>query len=134
MRLPIGYEYVEDSAADFAENLSTDEPDITQDWATAYIVRWDMPSPRPEVSETTPTATQTFYITGEGELDGDYACVEAQSGDIGKIGEVIGTFYSITSTATNPETSEITATLVADIVVDDTDGEVYVISWKVSPQ
>jgi hypothetical protein len=132
MRLPIGYEYVEESADDFEENLSTDEPDITQDWAGAYMVNWEMSSPRPEVSEGTPIQTQTFYITGEGELEGDYACVEAQSQDIGQLGEFTGTFYGITSTATHPESGA--TTVVADVVVDETDDKIYIVRWQVNPE
>lgn len=132
VRLPIGYEYVEDSADEFDENLSTDEPDITQDWDNAYMINWELSPPRPDVSETTPIQIQAFYVTGEGELEGDYACVEAQSQSVGQIGEVIGTFYSITSTATHPESGA--TTIVADVVVDETDGEVYIVRWQINPE
>ncbi len=133
MKLPAGYEYVEESAGDFGENLSTDEPDIAQDWDGAYMVSWEMGSPRPEVSEASPVQTQTFYISGEGELEGDYACMEAQSSDIGQIGEFAGTFYSITSRAYD-SSGAVAAKIVADVLVDATDGKIYTVRWEVTPQ
>lgn len=131
VRLPIVCEYVEDSADEFDENLSTDEPDITQDWDSAYMVNWEVPA-HLYVGLDQPTATQTFYVTGEEGMEGDYTWVAAQAQSVGQIGEVIGTFYSITSTATHPESGA--TTVVADVVVDETDGEVYIVRWQINPE
>jgi len=137
VRLPMGYEYVEDSAADFAENLSTDEPDdITQDWDNAYMLDWGWEAAsRPTITEGTPILTQEFYvidITGEGEQEGDYTWAEGDPNSVGQLGEFTGTFYGITSMATHPESGA--TTVVADVVVDETDGKIYIVRWQINPE
>lgn len=127
-RLPPGYEYQDDSAGDFPDNLSTDEPDESQDEDEAWMVNWALGTPAPEVSESDPVATQVFYITGEGDLEGDYAWVVARSSDISEVGEMTGGLHIITSTATRD--SETTAKIVADVLVMD--GTPYIVSWQIS--
>jgi len=98
VRLPVGYSYQSDSA-DIEGNLSREEPDDTPDGAGAQMLNWEFPSPRPEVSEAAPTANQTFYVTGTGWPEGDYAWVDGLQPSVGQMGEVIGTLYRITATA-----------------------------------
>lgn len=129
-RIPLGYGYQSWSAASFAENLSTNEPDEVVDGAGAYMLNWMLESPYPSVSEDDPVQTQTFYITGEGSQEGDYAWVVANREDIGAVGEVSGTFYRITATATRYGDGETTAEIVADAVLAD--GTADIISWQVS--
>jgi len=130
-RIPIGYSYQSGSAANFPENLSTDEPDETLDTLGAYMLNWVLESPRPAVSENVTVKTQTFYITGEGSQEGHYAWVVAAEGDIGAVGEIAGTFYRITATATQPENGETTARIVADVMIEE-EGRIYIISWQIA--
>ena len=107
VRLPVGYSYQSGSAAIFLANLSTVEPDDTLDGAGAQMLNWEFGSPRPDVSEGEPV-TQTFYVTGEEALEGDYSWVQARSSGIDVVGEVIGTVYRITATATSDSGSSTT--------------------------
>ena len=133
-RLPTGYSYQSGSAGDFGGNLSTDEPDDTLDGAGAHMLNWELPSPEPEVSEEDPTATQTFYITGTGEPEGDYAWVEAGRMDIWVVSEATGTLYRITATATRPGDVEPTAKVVADAIFNEATEEISIIVWQINPQ
>lgn len=94
-RLPVSYNYETGSAALFGGNLSTAEPTNTLDGGGAHLLAWDF-------SQTTidPTGTQTFYATGSGPLEHDYGWAEATRQDVGTVGELTGTFYVITATAT----------------------------------
>ncbi len=136
VRLPLGYSYKPGSAASFADNLSTNEPIDTLDGAGAHMLGWEFGSPRPEVSEGDPIATQTFYVTGEGGQEGDYAWVVSAESDIWVVGEVTGESYRITATATRPGDGEITAKVTAYVFTEEVEGEVvtHIVSWQVSPQ
>jgi len=136
VRLPVGYGYEPGSAANpsFDNNLSTDEPDDTLDGAGAPMLSWELPPPCPDVSEEDRIATQTFYVTGEGGLEGDYTWVKAGREEIGQVGEVIGILYGITATATLPEDGEITARVMADAILDEGTGEIGIILWQINPQ
>ena len=129
-RLPMGYSYQPGSAASFANNLSITEPDEVLDSSGAYMLNWEWGEPYPSVSQDNPIETQTFYITGEGDLEGDYTWVVASRTDIGGVGELTGTLYIITTTATQPESGEITAKIVADVVMEG--GTIHIVSWQVS--
>jgi hypothetical protein len=129
-RLPLGYSYQEGSAAEFGDNLSEDEPDETYDAEGAQLINWVFGTPLPSVSSSNPVEKQQFYLEGSGELDGDYAWVVANREDIGAVGEISGTLYTITATATDAATSQTTAQIVADIIEDS--GITYVIQWQVS--
>jgi hypothetical protein len=132
VQLPLDYSYQTDSAAIFGDNLSTDEPDIWQDWSGVYMLDWEFPPPRPEVSEGEPVRTQRFYITGEGEQTGDYSWVVAERGNIGVTSEITGGLYKIMATATQPSDGEVTASVVAYVLKGE--AETHIVSWKVSPQ
>lgn len=134
VRLPVGYSYQAGSAHSFGGNLSTSEPVDTLDGAGAHLLHWEFGSPRPQVSQDNPTRTQALYITGEGELNGDYTWVEGQPNAIGQVGEVIGAFYRITATATHPEDGEITAEVVADVMWYEQQGEMRILLWEINPQ
>ncbi|MFC2002179.1 hypothetical protein ACFLUZ_06765, partial [Chloroflexota bacterium] len=95
----------------------------------AYMLSWEFEIPRPEITVDDPVATQVFYITGEGELAGDYAWVVAASADIGGIGELNGTLYIITATATRLQDGEIAARVVADVLMEE--GVANIISWQI---
>jgi len=129
-RIPVGYEYQDYSSAEFPENLSTDEPDETIDALGAYLLNWELGPPYPTVSEENPVQTQTFYITGEGEQEGHYGWVVANREDIGAVGEITGTSYRITATASRPGGSETTARIVADVMIGS--GTTYILSWQIS--
>ena len=127
-RLPIGYSYQSGSAAGFVDNLSADEPDETVDSVGAYLLDWEFGTPEPSVSQSNPVQTQTFYITGEGSQEGDYGWVVASRDDIGAIGEITGTSYGITATATRPGDGKTTAKIVADVMIAET---TYILSWQI---
>jgi len=129
-RIPIGYTYQAGSAADFTENLSTDEPEATLDSQGAYLLNWELGTPAPYVSEEQPVQTQIFYITGEGSLEGDYAWIVANRSDIGAVGEITGTAYQITATAVSPKTGDSTARIVAEAMIGG--GSTYITSWQIS--
>ena len=128
-RIPIGYTYKPGSAADFTENLSTDEPDETLDSQGAYLLDWELGPPYPYVSEDEPVQTQTFYINGSGDQGGHYAWVVANRDDIGAVGEITGTSYEITATALQPESNKTTAQIVAKVMIDT--GSIYITSWQI---
>jgi len=127
-RLPIGYSYQSGSAAGFVDNLSADEPDEMVDSVGAYLLDWEFGTPEPSVSQSNPVQTQTFYITGEGSQEGDYVWVLASREDIGAIGEITGTSYGITATATRPGDGKTTAKIVADVMIAET---TYILSWQI---
>ena len=128
-RLPVGYSYQSGSAASFVDNLSTDELDETVDAGGAYLLNWEFGSPEPSVSENNPVQTQTFYITGEGSQEGDYTWVVASREDVGAIGEITGTVYRITTTATRSGDGRTTAKIVSDVMLGEM---IYILSWQIS--
>ena len=127
-RLPPGYSYQAGSAADFVDNLSTGEPDETIDMLGAYMLNWELGTPQPQVSEVIPVQTQTFYITGDGELEGNYAWVVANREDVGAVGEIAGTKYQITATATRSGDGRATAKILADVMIGE---RTDIISWQI---
>ena len=129
-RLPLGYSYQPGSAADFVDNLSTGEPDETVDTLGAYLLNWELGTPQPAVSQVNPVQTQTFYITGDGELEGDYTWVVANREDIGAVGEIAGAKYQIIATATRPGDGKTAARIVADVMIGEE--TVYIVSWQIS--
>jgi len=127
-RLPLNYSYVEGSAADFGNNLSEDEPEIVLDSLGVEMVNWDFGTPMPSVSEHDPSATQTFYITGTDEQQGEYTWVVANRTDVGAVGEFSGGLYRITSVARRVEDNRLTARIVADVLINTED--TFVLSWQ----
>ncbi len=141
VRLPLGYNYKKGSAASFlGDNLfSTAEPEpvdpIKQDGAGAYMPKWEFTVPSQfVVTEENPTATQTFYVIGEGGQESDYAWVETIPESIGQVGEVIGTLYSITATATYPGDDEVIARVRADVILYEKTEEISIILWQINPE
>ena len=129
-RFPTDFAYQPWSAASFADNLSTNEPDEIIDEVGALMVNWVLELPHPSVSEDNPVQTQTFYITGEGSQEGYYAWIVANREDIGAVGEISGILYRITATATRCEDGEATAQIVADVAI--TEVATHIVSWQVS--
>jgi len=134
-RLPVGYGYQSESAADFANNLSSEDPDELEDEEGAYMLSWDLRwrDPLPFVSATNPVQTQIFYITditGEGDPADYYGWVLTNRRDVGEVSEITGVLYTITATAICPESGETAAKIVSDVLKqeDTTD----IISWQVS--
>ena len=130
VRIPVGYSYQLDSAGSFGDNLSTANPTQTQDGHGAYLLNWELDTPHPSVSEEEPVKTQTFYITGTGEQEGHYSWVVASRQDIGAVGEITGTRYIITATATWPESGKTTARIAADVMIGS--GITNILSWQIS--
>ena len=137
-RLPVGYVYEPDSADDddFADNLSDAEPSDTLDGAGAHMLNWMLPPPHPTLKETggPTTASQAFYITGSGELEGDYAWVVSARDVVSTVSEAVGTLYSITATATRPGDSEVIAEVTADVLWYSGASEMNTILWQTNPQ
>jgi len=130
VRLPIGYSYQSGSAALFVDNPSTDEPDETVDTLGAYLLNWELEEPKPSVSKNDPVETQTFYITGEGDLEGYYAWVVANREDIGAVSEITGSIYRITATAKRSGDDATTARIVADVIPGE--ATIYILSWQIA--
>ncbi len=126
-RLPLGYTYQPGSAALF-ENLSNEEPLEIEDAMGAYIVNWEFSQPEPSVSETDPVETQTFYFTGSGPLEGNYAWVVANRQDIGAVGEITGYLYHLTSTASYAGSGRTTARIEATVISENM--TIEIISWR----
>ena len=127
-RLPDGYSYQIGSSADFPENLSTNDPDETIDEG-AYLLTWVFSAPNPSVSEGDPIATQTFYMTGAGELNGYASWIKANRSDIGTIAEYNNTLYKITDVATRSGEGRTMAKIVTDTII--VDGTTYIVSWQI---
>lgn len=127
-RLPLNYSYQAGSAAGFAGNLSTDEPEIVLDSAGAQMVNWSFGTPAPSVKENDPVATQTFYITGSGEQNGEYTWIVANRTDVGAVGEFSGGLYRITSLARRVGDNRPTARIVADVLINTED--TFILSWR----
>jgi len=129
-RLPSGYSYQAGSAAGFAENLATGEPNEVLDSFGAVLLSWEFDPPYPSVSESDPVQTQVFYIAGEGSPEGDYTWAVASRGDIGLVGEITGTLYRIAAAATRPGDGETTTRVVASVML--TEETTYIVAWQVS--
>ncbi|MFC1908027.1 hypothetical protein ACFLWD_01265 [Chloroflexota bacterium] len=137
VRLPVGYEYELGSAADFAGNLSTGEPTTdTLDRDGAHMLVWGFGPPYPGVGSSEPVATQEFYFTGEGELEGDYTWTKTRETDIGMVSELVGTLYRVTATATSSESSETTAEVTSDVLLMEygATADTHIIFWQVNPE
>ncbi len=128
--LPDNYEYVEDSASEFEANLSDDEPSVFYDEDETQMVNWQFGTPLPSVSTGNPVKTQTFYIDGDGELEGDYTWVVANREDVGEVGEVTGTMYRVIATATSTVGGRACAVITANLLVIDS--EVNIVDWKIT--
>jgi hypothetical protein len=124
-RLPEGYTYQPGSANDFSGNLSQNEPEIAYDSTDAQMVNWTFL----KVS-VNPTKTETFYITGAGDLEDDYTWVAANRTDIGEVGEITGTLSTITATATDPADNRIAAQITAQVML--VGAPTKIVSWNIS--
>ncbi len=121
-RLPVGYNYQNGSAALFGGNLSTANPTNTLDGDGAHLLDWSFSQ-----HTINPTGTQTFYVTGSGNLNGDYAWATASRGDVGACGELTGSFYDTTATGT--KSGVIVGKVEANAMV--TGGSLYVTSYRI---
>jgi hypothetical protein len=130
-KLPMDYEYHEESASLFVDNLSDDEPETEYDFDGAQLVKWVLSPPRPSVTESEPVQTQEFYIDGYGDIENHYSWLVAARDDIGYVSELTGTFYVITSTALSSEDGEVVARIRANVM--ESGGNVYIIAWEINP-
>lgn len=137
-RLPVGYHYEDDSTtrSDIVSPPPAHDPEITPDDQGAELLNWLWKEwapdpPRPVLDEVGDTYTQTFYITGTGSLSGAYAWAEGDPSVIGVVGEITGTRYKITATATRPEGSRTTAEIVSNVIIQD-DGTISILSWQIT--
>jgi hypothetical protein len=129
-RIPLDYSYQPFSAANFTENISTNEPSETLDPEGAYLLNWKLSSPPyPHVSENHTQQTQIFYITGSGEINGEYAWVHARREDIGAVGEINSTGYEITATAFHQGSNKVTAKIATKAMIYGED--IYINLWKI---
>lgn len=130
--LPSGYDYVGGSAAGFEGNITGDEPSSTGENPNgAKWLKWLWnPGQGPQLSTGNRTQTQQFQISGAGSLEGDYIWMRALDVDIGQIGEVTGTKYRITSTATRPEDGKTTGVIEAGVIVMNE--KIEILSWQIS--
>ncbi len=130
-RLPVGYHYEDDSVTR-SDGEAACEPEITQDGQGADLLNWlwkDWGLTRPALDKNNVEFKLTFYITGTGSQDGQYAWVIADPDVIGLVGEITGTSYRITATATRPGDGLPTAKITADVMMGEA---IYIVSWQVS--
>lgn len=128
-RLPPGYTYKTGSANPFVNNLSRNEPQISQDQFGCSMINWVFSNPLPSVTTSQPVATQTFYMNGPQTVQGgSYGWTVANSADIGAVSSLEGGLYKITATATDNRTGKITGKIETNIVMSD---ETYITSWQV---
>ena len=138
-RIPVGYHYEADSVTRSDGEAACDPelpqcPEITQDDQGADLLNWlwkDWGLTRPELNKDNQEFILTFYITGTGSLAGRYAWVLIDPAAYGLLGEITGTRYRITATATRPEDGSTTAEIVSDVMIQD-DGTVNIVSWQIS--
>ncbi len=130
VRLPPGYTYVADSAAEFVDNLDTGEPESSLDSQGAELLRWQFDAPKPSLTQADSEASQTFHITGSGSLSGDYTWLVANRSDIGVISEISGTVYQVGANATHLGTGATSAKVEVDVI--DASGTLYVVSWRLA--
>lgn len=123
VRLPLGYSYQAGSAALFGTNLSTANPGDELDNYGAHELTWTFPQ-----TTISPTGTQRFYFTGSGDLEGDYGWAVATRSDVGSVGELTGSFYLITATATRNGT--VAGQIVVNVMTSGSD--VYVTSYRIT--
>ncbi|MBA7630833.1 hypothetical protein ES703_38358 [subsurface metagenome] len=132
--LPPGYEYVPGSTSGDLSSSDPSSSGTTQ--GGAQWVKWEWTSNRPEIPKGQDpegyglTVTHSFRITGTDSLEGDYAWAWSQTGGIGLVGEITGTRYTITATATRPEDGRTTAEIVAGILI--VGGDMHVVSWQIT--
>ncbi|MFC2035967.1 hypothetical protein ACFLUJ_07615 [Chloroflexota bacterium] len=138
-RIPIGYNY-EDNSTTRSDNVTVPNPPppynpvITQDEQEAKLLNWTWKNwhsnLRPNFANAGDVYTQTFYVTGTGSVGGAHAWVEGDPAIIGVVGEITGTRYRITATATRPENGRTTAEITAGIIVSE--GTSTIMSWQIS--
>ena len=131
-RLPEGFTYQAGSADAYANNITRTEPYIVND-GTDYLVNWGDPHDdtkglKKKIDSDDPY-TQTFHITGDSARSGQYAWVVARPDSIDVVGEITGSYYEITSTASDPDSVQV-AQIRADVMV--VNDEAKIISWQVS--
>ncbi|UCD09443.1 MAG: hypothetical protein JSU79_02030 [Dehalococcoidales bacterium] len=130
MKLPDGYDYVDNSSSLFPDNITFDDPDESGEGSAGKWIRWLWnPGNGPVISDVIPSVNQTFMIAGAGGFDDDdhYTWMQIQSVDIGVVGEITGERHTITSTAIGPET--VDSVVEADVII--VGGSVYVMSWQI---
>jgi hypothetical protein len=129
VRLPLGYTYQPGSAAIFTENPTMNEPEEIPDTLGAWMLNWELGTPEPSVSEEDPVLSQTFYVTGEGELEGDYSWIVANRDDVGAVGEITGNSYRITATATRSGDGVAASRISTNVMVEEE--STYILTWQI---
>jgi len=129
-QLPAGYTYQSDSTTcNFMTLLDSDISD--QLFYGVHILTWTLGSHGYQWSNTdNGNKTITFQITGNGDLHNYYSWIHVQSHDIGYVGELSGSPYTIIATATSTIDNKST-TITATVMYDGTN--LYIISWQVDP-
>ena len=132
-RIPVGYHY--DNSLSRSDDKGLHDPNTTQDGQGAELLNWTWmtwgPSLRPRLDNIGDSFTQTFYVTGTGTTEGEYAWVRAQPDIIDIVGEFTGKQYRIVATATRPQDGKVTAEIVADITKMDS-GPIAIRSWQIT--
>ncbi len=129
-RIPVGYTYKSTPPPVRSDNGTAGAPSITQDSQGAYLLKWEWTGSNRPYVDYDRVFTLTFYITGTGSLGGAYAWTEGDPAVIGIVGEITGTRYKITATATRPEDGRTTAEIVAGIII--TGGTTNILSWQIT--
>jgi len=136
--LPAGYTYVGGSSALYPgdDQLSIADPqEIWESDAGAWILKWEWGGAGLQITGQDPnvavTKYQRFRVTGTEGLEGYYSWIKATRQNIDEVGEISGTVYTITATAS--QDGENTAIVTAEVLRQDTSPyDIEVISWQVT--
>ena len=132
-RLPVGYTYDDSATRSDGGTIGATNPAQTQDNAQAWMLQffWTAAN-RPTLTEGE-TFILTFYITGTGDVEGEYAWAVADPEAYGIYGEVSGGRYQITSTAVRPTDNRTISKIVADAMKIDqgTNRTMSILSWQI---
>ena len=135
-RIPVGYDYEDDSTtrSDVVSPPPAQDPVVTIDGLGADLLQWLWKDwgARPSLNGIGDTFVQTFYIEdieGGGDPEGYYAWVIGDPTAIGIVGEITGASYTITATATRPESGRTTARIEAEVMIGV--GVTNIVSWVI---
>ena len=128
-KLPVGFEFIPGSAANFSNNVALYDPDDTGNHSLGQWVNWLWnPGSGPVIDQSNPTVNQTFQVTNGGAIGDHYTWVQIQSNDVGLVGEITGERYTVKSTAIGPET--VDSVVESDIILIG--GTAVIMSWQIT--
>ncbi len=133
-RLPVGFTYNGSASRSDNQSLGSGNPIKSQDAAGAWMVQWKWGSSIRPTLKNNPlenTFVLSFYITGTGNAEGEYAWTVADATGYGLYGELSGGRYIIIADAVRPGDNRTMTRITADVMIQG-DGTNYITSWKIT--